>query len=369
MTYRRSGEGMRILFVGHARTYDRAKAYYFVPEKLLNGFSRLGHAVFAFSDRAAARASSPFRSRKLGAGAANRLLLEAVDGFRPDFILLGACEGIRDETLREIRRRLPAIRMAYENVDSLTQPGNREKIERKVGIVDGIFVTTGDPELQSLATARTFIDFMPNPLDVAVDEGRAFAAPTHRYDLFFAGGIVRDSPDHRLAVLEAVRRELADLRLGLFGEVGDGGWLFGREYVDTLARSRIGLSLDRENRYRLYASDRMAQYLGNGLLTAIPAGKGFERFFTREEVLFFRDADDLVRQVRGALADDQAWRRRAEAAHAKAHSLFACEKIAAYILRRCHADGRLANPWLTGTAPSAAGADDRLAEAPLLARH
>lgn len=322
---------MKILYVGNLMGFRNAAHYYKIPQKLLNGLIGAGHCVYAFNDRDHARASTMFRSRFFGAKKVGPNLLKAVEEFRPHLIILTA-QMVSDEVLGEIRTRHPAIRLIYMNVDSLTQENNAEKIRRKVGMVDGIFITTGDKAIKQFETAGTFVRFVPNPVDARIDTGRSFAEENHAYDVFLAANIIRDDDDPRIRLIGKLKENLTDMRLGLFGTAGNGRMLLGAEYMETLASSRIGLSLNRNEDFLLYASDRMTHYLGNGVLTALRRGQGFEEWFGEDEALYFDHADDLCEAIRSVLSDDRLWRQKAEKGHARAHRLFASERIAKYMI-------------------------------------
>lgn len=321
---------MRILYVGNAQGLTAANRFYLIPQKLINGFVRNGHNVYVFNDRDVAR-SNPLGSRKFGIGRMNRRLLECVAGFQPEFVLLGHCEMVRNETLREIRRLCPGTKIVYRNVDPLIYKDNWQRIRRRLGEVDGVLLTTAGPVLDELADEGTWTAFMPNPIDPSIETGRAFATASPQNDLFFAGGPL-GADDPRRKMLETLSRELPQARLAFHGGGINRDYLLGVPYLDALSTSRIGLCLNRTYDYRFYSSDRMAQYLGQGLLTALQRGTGFEELFEEEEMLFYDGLDELLTKVRGYLANDVDWRRHAEAGWRKAHRLFNCSLVAQYLV-------------------------------------
>lgn len=325
---------MKILYVGHAMGLRTAAHYYFSPQKLINGFIRSGHLVQVYNDRDQASCATPFRSRSFGARAANRGLYEAVDAYRPDLVVLGHCELITNDTLRELRGLVSGLKIIYRNVDSLVQRGNPDKIRRRAEVVDGIFLTTSGAALQEFATSSCFVAFMPNPIDASIETGRAFERDDHEGDLFLAAGAIDDMKDTRREEVQRIVAGLSDLRLQFFGSVVGKPALFGDAYMTTLVHCKMGLSLDRTDDYWLYASDRMAQYMGNGLLTFVRRGKGFEELFEADEIAFFDGTDDLIETARRLASDDAAWRAVARKGWEKAHRLYDVDRIARYTLER-----------------------------------
>jgi hypothetical protein len=94
----------------------------------------------------------------------------------------------------------------------------------------------------------------------------------------------------------------------------------------------VGLNV---NRYEgdLYASDRLAQYLGNGLLVASRRCSGYSQYFGDDEMIFFDGAPDLGEQIERVVADDRRWRLMAERGRAKAISLMSETRVADFIVR------------------------------------
>ncbi|WP_119169316.1 glycosyltransferase family protein [Algihabitans albus] len=322
---------IRILYFGNVQGLFGHQKFYLIPQRLVNGFTRCGHMVYALNDRDFARYANPFRSRAFGARKVDGKLLAVCRDYRPDLVVLSNCEMVSNEAVHALREILPEVRVAYRNVDSLNMSGNRKKVERRLGVVDTIFLTSSVTGLQD-PSGRTKLAFMPNPIDPSLDRGRAFEIARPRYDLFFAGQAIRDQTDSRPAILGRLQRELGDLRLGFFGSAVGRSSLYGQDYLDALADSAMGLSLDREDENPLYASDRMSHYLGNGLLTFVKRGKGFERFFTDREVAWFNGADDVIETVRRLATDSKQRQQIAEAGWRRARELFDCARIAAWIV-------------------------------------
>jgi len=321
---------MRILHVGNLHDFKSANEFYRTPQRLTNGFTRLGHVVYSLNDHNFARYASFFRSRKHGVRYVDAKFLQICAEFEPQLVVLANCESVTNDAVQALKERQKDCRVVYRNVDSLQMGGNMAKIRRRLDAVDALFVTTHPRALAYSGPTR--LAFLPNAVDASIDSGRAFAAPSDDYDLFFAGHFVRDQVDTRPAFLAELTRRLSGLRLGFFGGAVGKPPLEGARYLETLARSRIGLSLDREDNHHLYASARMAHYLGSGLLTLVRSGKGFEEFFDDTEVAWFTDVEEAIAAVERYAADDAARRRVAEAGWRKAHAWFSVEKVAAYMI-------------------------------------
>jgi hypothetical protein len=336
---------VRILYVGFAQGISGYSRYYLIPQRLINGFTRNGHNVYVFNDRDWARYSNFLRSRAWGTSKVDAKLIEICSEYKPDLIFLSNCEMVTNKALSQIKEKWPKIHISYRNVDPLNSTQNMQKIERHIGVVDSIFITT-DPGYIDIKTSCTKIYFMPNPVDKSIDIFRSFEIKNHIYDIFFAGGDFRHDTDTRIDRLRAVQNVFKNLRVGFFGSAVKKPPLHGHAYLETMSNSKMGLSFDRVDSYNLYASDRMSQYLGNGLLTFVKSGKGFESLFSESDLAWFDTLDDMIQAIDRFSTDDKAWRMVAESGWRRAHNIFACEKITSWIIESCfNMDRSQDYPW------------------------
>ncbi len=317
---------MRILIVGHFK-YEM---HYGILQKLLHAFIRLGHCVYHFDDRNAARSSNWFNSSKLGKPPLNKAFIKACQQFEPDFILLGHCELIENKSLETVRHNHPNIRIAYRNVDWLEEPHKVAVIQKRINVVDHIFITTAGNALKQFTGKRAKISYMPNPVDRAIDTGKAFENTSQPYDAFYAiGGIYEGDP--RPAFIERVCQSCPELTLKLHG-FQSGTNLFGNAYLTALQAAKMGLSYSRKNDIYLYSSDRMMQYLGNGLLTFIDRASGFTELFAENEIGFYSNESELFEKLTHFKQNDDQRQTVAKSGWQVAHSKFSSDLVAKYII-------------------------------------
>ena len=303
---------MRILHIAYQqlRRYGNIRVSW--AHKLTNGLIKQDHFVQVFSDRDVASFEAPFGWRDLGRGKANKRLLETVAAFEPDVILAGHCDIITNETLEKARQICPDVVMIHCNVDPLFVPENTKNIKRRAEVVDAIFVSTGRSELSIFEGGRARIYHMPNPVDPAVETLNNAERTDLEIDLLFCS----NSNDYtkRLQMVkflkDALEKELNFKTFGSFGEAA----VWGRDYDRTLAETKMGLNLNRQEGYYLYSSDRMAQLAGNGILQFTHSSGRFEDLMPPESIVYFDDSEDLLNKVRIFHQDDemrQAWASRA----------------------------------------------------------
>ena len=332
---------MRILNVGDFNWMAGAErrtanlSLFDIRRKFTHAATRADHLVVEFSDRAVAR--------RAGAGFANRRFLQAVDELKPDLVLLHFADLITNAALIESRRLSPAAVIADINIDPIDTGKNQRRLALRKGVADALFATTAEPALGAYAGPRAFAAYMPNPVDPAVETGRAFDIEAPSFDLLFPasdarpreiGGAFMTPAD---AVLGLSSR-LPGLRLTTPGIAGQPP-ARGQAYFEALASARIGWSLSRRASLPLYASDRMAHMFGCGLAVCLDGRGGFDRFYGPNEAAFYGDLDGLAVILGRLIADDAAARAMAKRGWEKTWSLFHADRVLTYVMAQLFDDG------------------------------
>jgi hypothetical protein len=333
---------MRLLNVGDfnwmtgAESHTANLSLFDIRRKFSHAAIRAGWLVVEFSDRAVARAAAPLGLRAFGAPVADRRFLQVVDELRPDLILLHFADAISNAALTEARRLSPGVRIADINIDPIWTSKNQRRLAARKGVADALFVTTAEPALAKCVGAEAFAAFFPNPVDPAIETGRAFEIDAPAHDLLFpasddepreVGG--KDmAPSLATGLLAA---EVPGLRL-LAPGVGDEPQLRGGAYLRALSSARMGWSLSRRASLPLYASDRMAHFFGSGLTVLLDRRSGFDRFYDGGEAVFYGDLPELAAQVRRLIADDAMARAMARRGWEKTWTLFRVDRVFAYLL-------------------------------------
>lgn len=332
---------MRVLIVTTFSDNHGGVNYYNWGQKLANGFTRLGHQVVKFDDRAMARAESMLGRKRFGRRAANSRLIETCRHNVPDMVVFCAADIITNETIEAIQSELPGSRYALVDMDPVLVPSIAQRIERFSGVVDAVFVTSAGEVLRRFANPRSKIHYLPNPVDPSLESMRSFAADHHEFDLFFAVREKRPSP--RLDMMETIRSRFPDNALALHGD-GFRPSIFGYAFIKTLGASRLGLNLSKFNDVYLYASARMAQYMGNGLAVLTPSSSGFSDTFEADDLLFYDDDDHLLWTIDQVFSGKINWRGIAAKGHQKVHEHFN-ERVCCQFIIDVINGGRLSLPY------------------------
>lgn len=313
---------MRVILVGPGINYRYATFFYSLDKKLRNGLIRSGHGVTIMSDRDVADTAMGLRF--LGRRFANAKLLEIVDAFRPDLIVMSQAHLISREALAEAKRLQPGLAIANVDCDLLT-PKSRDRLVDLKGVVDATFLTSAGAPLAELRAAGLNASFLPNPTDASLEDGNTYDLDEHAFDLVYVSKASQRSQRWQFTRELAERSKSIDV--GIFGT---GTRIFGQEYFRLLAQARAALNWSERNDVPLYASDRIAQLFGAGNCVCLYAGSGFQQFFGPQDALFFRDSEQLagkLRSVRGG-----QWREIARRGQQRYRSLFNETRVAQYVI-------------------------------------
>jgi len=321
---------MRILHVANFNLRKYGADLYATDRKITAGLQRCGHFVYDFSYRDVCRCESLFRTTRFGSGQVNRRLIKACTLLRPHLLLLGHSELITADTLASIRKNQPEIKIGLWYVDALFHREKTAHLFARLASVDVVFATTGGTYLQEYASATSSGAFIPNMVDPAIESEKSFAAPAYDYDFIFCG---RDENDQQRQnfMTELKRQAGKHLRCAFRGCLGNAP-VTGAAYLDFLSRSKMALNISRRNDVTLYSSDRLAQLVGNGLLTFCPRVPGLERLFSDAEVVYFDDLEDLLRKIVYYHSHDDACRTIAEQGRQRAHRCYNNERVCRFML-------------------------------------
>jgi hypothetical protein len=323
----------------HAANFSRKAKGAFqhsVEHKISNGLIRNGHAVYNFSDRDVARSGTLLGHRAFGGRAANRAFAEFCRSIEPELILLGHANTLSAETLAELRRALPDLRILQYNVDPLFEAENVAAILSKIDVVDATLITSAGEALRSFYKPGRVVGFMPNPVDPSIETGRCHERAELPFDLFYACG--NQSDPRFVAGRDWTSRDLiaklhdALPRLRMLTPGVDGApQLAGAKYQRALESCAIGLNVSKRNDIFLYSSDRLAQLAGNGLAVLIDRAAGYRSIFGEDEFVYFSTIDELLDKI-SKLSGDQPYRQRiAAAGWARYHALFNERAVAQYL--------------------------------------
>ena len=96
----------------------------------------------------------------------------------------------------------------------------------------------------------------------------------------------------------------------------------------------MGLNLSRGETIKYYSSDRIAQIIGNGLVTLIDEKTMYNNFFNKNEMVFYKNINDLSEKIIKLSKDDRLRKSIGKAGKLKYTKYFNSTNVAQYIINK-----------------------------------
>lgn len=288
---------LKILHVTNFNYRFDGRLQYNTGRRINNGFVRLGHNVLTVSDRDLVNQYKNITDLK-GSRKLNDKLINIYKNFKPDLLVLGHADIVSNDTLYFFKNN--GVKICQWFLDPLSKFGpdylkNKKRIINNHEIIDSTFLTTNPSSLDFKINNSYFI---PNPCD----ESFEFLENYNRdcqYDLFFAmshgvhrGQLKKGKKDNREKFINELVKKNNHIIFDLYG-LNDIQPIWGNDFINKISNSSMGLNLSRGIPIKYYSSDRIAQLMGNGLLTFIDEKTHYGDFFTKDELITYKDLDDL----------------------------------------------------------------------------
>lgn len=322
---------MKILHIANFGYRKSGATYYNTDRKISAGLTLNGHFVYDFSFRDMAKLGTIFKTKKMGQTWANKEVLKLVDNIKPELILIGHSDLLSLHTLKTVKQKYPLTKIAFWYVDRINDSNRVQYIKEFSPYLDATFCTTAGQLLMQFKQPNNAVSYMPNICGDNVEVLRSFEQTDFSIDLLFCGIVYKEPV--REAFLKSVKQQLADkaINFQIFGSFGQEA-IYGADYYTVLAKSQMGLSYSRSNDMPLYASDRIVQLTGNGLLTFSPRIEGFEQLYKHDEIVYFDDANDLIDKVTFYKNNPQTAAKIAKQGHRRTHQSYNAKRVTRFML-------------------------------------
>ena len=96
----------------------------------------------------------------------------------------------------------------------------------------------------------------------------------------------------------------------------------------------MALNLSQGDPLKFYSSDRISQLIGNGILTFIDKRTELNKIFRNDEVVFYKDINDLSKKIIKYKKSDKLRIKIAKNGMKKYHRLMNSTKVASYIVNK-----------------------------------
>ena len=328
---------IKILHITNFNERFNGRLHYNTGKRLNNGLIRLGHNVYQLSDRdiiSSNRSILNPSSKKI----LNDKIIEISQNFKPDLIILGHADSVKIETLEHLKLQNRNLKISQWFLDPLSKNGpdylyNKKRILDKIKHIDATFLTS-DPKSLVFKIKNSY--FIPNPADKSFETLNNFDKKLDK-DVFFAmshgvhrGNLKSGKYDDREKILQKLLKK-QDIKFDFYGINGIQP-VWGDTFLKKISQSKIGLNLSRGKPFKYYSSDRIAQYMGNGLMTLIHEDVKYSDFFSKKEIVTYKNLKDLTSKIKYYLKNDKKRKLIAKNGKKKYLKEFNSEKISKFII-------------------------------------
>ena len=342
---------LRILLVANEDRHRRQGRWFNTEHKLRNGFARAGHMALTHSDRDRARELSWLPGKRFGIRRMNAELIAVARHFEPHIVLFGHADLCGEEDFEALRAAVPGVRLAQFNVDPTFRVRTMTDFAARSHAVDASFITTCDAvALAPHAPRGGSVHFMPNPVDPSVETARVFDLPAGELawdGLFLGTGI--EKRGEQLAALAAALPPGYRFHYG--GRARGEAPMVSTAFLDALTTGAACPLLPLDDTVpsaHLYASDRVAQVTGQGVLAFCHASAGLSALY-EDGIVEWDSRAMLAEKMARHGRDDAARRRVAEAGWRLAHERMSATVVAGVMVGTIMEGGATGrHAWPTG---------------------
>lgn len=308
------------------------------PVKISNGLTRNGYYVLNYPDRDLCRMFGFGHMNFWGRKKLNSHLIDFCRVTRPDALFVGHADVVNAETLWEIKKEMPGLKILLWSCDWII-PGfaerNIKELNSKADAADLIMVSTGDKKLLSqFKHPHNRVAYLPNMADASIETAQSFANADTGFDMMLCANTGKRQfcgEDTEIEeIVDEASRKIPDFKWLLAGIKGSKP-LNGCDYLDAFAKAAMGFSLSRLNDIYLYSSDRLVHTMANGQLAFIDRRTGFNDLFGEDEAAFYQSREEFFDKLKYFHEHPEARMQNARKGYEKIHGEFSGQAVTRYM--------------------------------------
>jgi len=340
---------LKIIHITNFNNRFEGRLHYNTSKRINNGLIRLGHNVLSISDRDLINTGKSFNDIK-GTKYLQEISINNIKNFNPDLVVLGHADSINLETIDFIKsKKIKICQWFLDPVgkDTPDKEKNKNRLILKSQYLDASFLTT-DPNSLDFKSKNTF--FIPNPADPSFETLNNYQKDC-KNDFFFAmshgvhrGTLKEGKFDEREIFLNKVIKKNPNIKFDIYG-VNNREPVWGEQFIKSISNSSMALNLSRGKPVKYYSSDRIAQLMGNGLLTFIDKKTFYNDFFSKKEIISYKNINDLSYYIQKYQKDHKERKLIAKNGKMKYMKYFNTEIVSKYIIERTF-DKKLSDKYL-----------------------
>jgi len=333
----KTSDNLKIVHVTNFNERHNARLFYNTGRRINNGLVRLNNSVVTLSDRDVVS-----REKKIndvsGSKSLNNKLLYIVGNIKPNLILFGHADQISNETIKKIKIFYPDIRFGQwflDKMDNDQWQHNKKRFLMKFDLMDCNFCTT-HPKSLNFNKNKTF--FIPNPVDKTFENLNIYKNKNFKYDLFFAmshgvhrGVLKRGKTDEREIFLKSLISLNPDIKFDFYG-YSNIQPVWANTFKEKIKNSKMALNLSQGKSLKFYTSDRIAQLVGNGILTFASKDNELNKIFNNDEIIFYKNVKDLSKKIIFYKNNEYLRNKIAKKGMIKYHKYMNSEIVSKYII-------------------------------------
>jgi len=293
-----NSKGPKVLHISNFNEKNNQRLFNIsIATKLTNGLVRNKCDVINFSYR-------NYLSQKIFPDLDSDIL-EISKNYKPDLVLLGHNNILKRKTMENLKENKCNIALWYEDHVADYGPNwnsNLSLIEKNNDLIDKYFITT-HPSAIKTKILRNKLNFLPIPVDENIENLKIYENKYRYKDLFFAlshgvnfGGLRRKSNDEREIFLKNILNKGNGINFHILGINNDEPkWNY--DFYKEMMICKMSLNLSRGKPLKYASSNRIASYMGNGILTFINEKVKFQEIFSNNEMVFYKDENDLISKI------------------------------------------------------------------------
>ena len=310
-------------------------------KKFTNGFIRNGNDVLEISDRDFIKDNKTFNLLQDSRVNFQNYLIETCKNYNPDLLFFGHTKNIDLDTIKELKLLNKNLIISQWNEDPVMpdlsySKQNITNINLYSDSVDHNFITT-DPSVLKKKINSDNLHFFFVPVDKNIERFDVFKM-SPKNDLFYAmsHGVNRATlkdgvEDNRVEFLDKLVKKISKIKYDFYGFANKQP-IWGNNFNNTLINSKMALNLSRGKPTKHYSSNRIASIMGNGLLTFVDEKVQMNDFFTKNEIIFYKNINDLSNKIKFYAKNDNLRKKIAKNGKQKYFKLFNETKIAKYFI-------------------------------------
>ena len=158
--------------------------------------------------------------------------------------------------------------------------------------------------------------------------------------LFFAlshgvhrGTLKKGKKDNREIFLQQLININNEVRFNFFG-INFKQPIWADEFKKELTKCKMALNLSQGDPLKYYSSDRIAQLIGNGILTFVDIRTKLNKIFNKDEVVFYKNIKDLSKKIMFYKDNYRIRNKIAKKGKLKYHKFMSSKIVSEYIINK-----------------------------------